>query len=121
MKRYIFIKADTNDADYISTFESITDEQLEVIRPMIQAIKDFKPYKSTYKNKWEPDKEYERIHAHNFSNGECYREDLGEKSIEELYGSVPGFHQFLDMVPYGEYGIHTIESIKIVEVIEDLI
>ena len=44
----------------------------------------------------------------------------GEKSPEELYGHLEGFEFFDGLCPRGEDGIHTIESIKIIEVIEEM-
>jgi len=44
MKKYIVIKADTNDGDYVSEKSEITDYQIEQIKPLIEAIKNFQPY-----------------------------------------------------------------------------
>lgn len=115
MQKYILIEADTNDADYISTFNPITDEEIELIKPIINAIKGFMPYVgiSIRGSEW--------THSNNFPTGECYRQDLGEKSAEELYGHLDNFDLFDNFVPYCEYGIHTIESIKIVTILEELL
>lgn len=110
MKQYIEITADTNDADYVNNRCEITNEELELIKPVIQAIKDFKPYVSKTE-----DGKMDWKHDHNYPNGEFVREDLGEKTAEELYGHLEGFEIFNDFCPYGEYGIHTIESIVILK------
>lgn len=117
MKKYIYIIADTNDADYISNLEEITDAHLEKIMPMINAINEFQPYQwedndSKFSHTW--------IHQHNFPNSEYTRTDLGEKTIEQLYGEVSGFEEFQDLAPYGETGIHSIKVIKILTVTEEL-
>jgi len=113
MEKYLYIEADTNDADYITTFDQINDKDLELIKPVIEAIKNFKPYEvisKEYGNMW--------THSNNFPIGDCCRKKLGEKSAEELYGHLEGFQVFLDdYVPYNEYGIHTIATVQIVEVI----
>ena len=112
MKKYIIIKADTNDADYVTSKKLITDEEIEQIKPVVKAIKKFKPYK-TNGCSWE--------HHHNFPAGDCLRDDLGELSPYELYvesGKVTKeqFELFEEYLPYGEYGLHTIESVEILEV-----
>ena len=115
MKYYINIKADTNDADYISELNEISKEDLDAIRPLIKAIAEFKPYESDSKSgrPW--------THRHNFPAGDCLREDLGEKSPEELYvhsglATQEQLDLFYEFVPSDEYGIHTIESIEVLEV-----
>jgi len=112
MKYYINIKADTNDGDYISEMSEISEEELELIRPVVESIKAFKPYKG--KN-WS--------HENNFPCGDCCREDLGQKEAEEYYvggGLVTQeqFDAFMEFAPHGEYGIHTIESVEVFHVTE---
>ena len=104
MKYEIIIRADTNDADYVTSINTISEEDLNTIKPLIEAIKNFKPYK---RSEW--------THSHNFPYSEYTREDLGEKPARELYNEFSSevFGMFEDIVPYGEYGIHTIESITI--------
>jgi hypothetical protein len=118
MKYYINVTADTNDADYISEMNEISDEQLELIRPVIKAIKNFKPYKGKSRSgsDWN--------HENNFPTGDCYRLDLGEKDAEEIYvksGIVTQeqFDVFMEFVPSNEYGIHTIESVHLYHVTEE--
>lgn len=117
MKKYLVITADTNDGDYVTEKHSVTDETIELLKPAIEAVKNFKPYKVHMHNiDWN--------HSHNFPTGECCREDLGEKTPKEYYvdGGFMTEDQFLDFeeyVPYAEYGIHTITSIEILEVSEE--
>ena len=102
MKYEIAITADTNDGDYITEVSEISEEDLDTIKPLIQAIKEFKPYKNKY------------THHHNYPWGEYVRDDMGEKSARELYKfDEEIFELFEEYIPYGEYGIHTIESITI--------
>ena len=94
MKRLLVIVAD-NDGDYVTEMNEITPEQLEELLPVFEAIKNFKPYKATSEggSPW--------THSHNWPKGSgeyVPRKDLGEKS------------------PYGEYGIHTIKTIKVLNV-----
>ena len=104
--KVILVKADTNDADYITERNSITDAQIEEIMPMIEALRNFKINKVVVR----PDGSQVR-QRHNWPAGDSKR--FRELSPQEMYGHVPGFDLFSDFVPYGEYGIHTIESVEI--------
>ena len=98
MTKYIYIEADINDGDYISEMKQITDEELETIKPVIEAVR---------KNQ----NRYENL-------------DMSDKyDAEECYGHLEGFKTFNQFVPTGEYGIHTIERIIIynVESLEELL
>ena len=105
----IKIVADTNDADYITKISEISDEDLSKIKPLIAAIKEFKPYKVKKDGmSW--------VHGHNYPWGEYSpRGDLGEKDSREIYKGIDEevFQMFEELIPYGEHGIHTIESIEI--------
>ena len=116
MKKLIII-ADTNDADYITSIKTITDDELKLIQPMIQAIKNFEPYKglSIGGVTWN--------HTSNYSWGECTREDLGELSANDYYVSKgiteEEFEIFDDYVPCSEYGVHTIHKIIVYDIIKE--
>ena len=105
--KHLRITADANDADYLEELTPITEEELEAFKPLIEAIKNFKPYKNLG-----------RLHRHNFPRGEyCPRTDLGEKTVEEIYPEhVDVLERFEEFVPYGEYGTHTIVSIEVLEI-----
>jgi hypothetical protein len=105
MKYYINITADYNDGDYISEMNEITQESLDFIRPVIKAIQEFDG-------------------GNNFPTGECYRSELGELSARELYVdsglvSQEQFDAFRKLTPSSEFGIHTIESIHLYEVLKE--
>jgi len=91
-KYEITITVDENDGDYVTEISELNEKQLDVIRPLIKAIKK----KGIYRN---------------YMVGEC-----GDIPYEDQY---PEFdldvHEaFLDYCPSYEYGFHTIESIYIV-------
>lgn len=109
MKKHIIIKADTNDGDYITSNNPITDEQVELIKHVVEAIKNFKPYQVNCQG-------MTLTHRHNFPYGDCLRKDLGEESVQELYGHLDGFKTFIFFIPYAEYGIHSIKSVDILEI-----
>ena len=108
---YLVVVADQNDADFVTRIIPITLEQLIKIMPVIQAIKEFEPYEAEGMN-W--------THNHNWPSGEYLpRTDLGEKYPHEIYPQVDQklIEFFSDeYVPYGQYGIHTIESIDLITV-----
>lgn len=103
MKKYILIKADTNDADYISNKTEINDEELELLRPIISVLKSqpksYNWVSSVYGNEAPPEEQY-------------VQSGLLTEDQVDLFG---------DYVPYGEYGVHTIESIEIIQVLEQLL
>ena len=107
MKRILVVRADTNDADYVTQETPINDGELDLIKEVVNAIGEFKPYKTqAHGMDWK--------HEHNFPTGDCHRPDLNEKSAKELYGHLPGFELFVNyFLPWSEYGIHTIDSVEI--------
>lgn len=111
MALFIEIIGDTNDADYISKTSEISKEDLDnKLRPLFEKIRQFKPYKVKVDG-------LEWTHRNNFPFGENCREDLGEKSVEELYGIDEEFMEFLyDIIPGDfENEIHTITSAEVFE------
>lgn len=119
MKYEIIVTVDSNDADYLTEISTISQKDLDFIRPLIVAIKEFKSYKG---------KDYEstatrepticsgHTYHHNYPNGEyCPREDMGEYTLEEIYPAFDEevFEAFEEFCPYGEYGYHTIKSVTV--------
>ena len=91
--KYIYIQGDTNDADYVGELSKVTDKQLKLIEPVMKAIGACKK-------------------DHNYPKGDM----VDDTSAEDMYGDIPGFDEFDNLVPYGEHGIHTIERIEVLEV-----
>lgn len=107
MKKYIIIMADTNDADYVSEKTEITDGDIELIKPIIEAIKKH----PEDKNGWGA--------HHNYETGEVVR----KASAQKLYGHLDNFDLFDGLVPSGDPnypGVHTIKSIQILEVVNEI-
>lgn len=101
------ITVDENDADYRTTISPINDNMLATVREIAAAVKEFEPYTVHMDGTdWN--------HRANFPMGEAHRPDLGEKSAAEMYGHIEGFEDFLDLLPYCEWGFHSIESIEVV-------
>ena len=113
----ITVEADTNDADYVTKISRISETDLKKIKPLIQAIKNFKPYKATTPDKKDGCGRMSWTHDHNYPYGSgeySPRLDLGEKPGREIYKFPETiFDLFEELLPYGEHGIHTIESIVV--------
>lgn len=89
-KNFVVIKADCNDADYISEISDVNSDDIKFIKYVWGII-------SKRNGRWE-NGEYGDIPPR-----KMYKNELTEKEIE----------RFSSFLPYGEYGIHTVESIKI--------
>ena len=108
-----YVEVDTNDADYVGKLVNVSNEEVEKWMPLIEKIKNFKPYTGTAASGtiWN--------HTSNFPYGECCRCDLGEKTPEELYHiTEEELNEFIDTFHLygGEYGFHTITRIVEVEI-----
>lgn len=114
MKKYVIIEADTNDADYVSEKNEISQEDLDLIMPVINAIKEFNEDKSIKYQKynwWYIDSSKERDKEEYMSPHKRYVES-GKVTQEQ-------FEAFWEYTPYFEGGIHTIESVEILEVVNE--
>lgn len=96
MKRLMIIEADTNDADYAYSIQYVSPEEEQFIREITSRIE-------SNGSSW------------TWENGEIgdpretYKDILTEEEIEA----------FGDYLPHGEYGIHSINSIRFLDVIKD--
>ena len=105
MALFIEITVDTNDGDYMTAVNEIEEGELKAIRPLIEKIKAFTP---------------RGPNNNNYPYGECLREDLGQKSVGDLYNVDPEvIETFEGFTPYSEYGFHTITSITVYEKINE--
>ena len=95
MKKYIEITADHNDGDYLTNRNAITDEELKEYLPLIKEIKECG-------GSWEI--------------GDCAEETLREQYPEFDESLLDNFNFY---VPSGEYGVHTITDIVILEVVNE--
>ena len=108
--KYLIIKADTNDADYITSKNEVSDEQLELLQPVFKVLQE---------------KRIEFLKSKNWGdrhNWECGEIDNG-RTPEKLYIETGLLTQeqvdmFEEYLPYDEYGLHTIEDIEILVVQE---
>lgn len=108
-----YVEVDTNDADYIGKLVEVEDEDVEKWMPLIEKIKNFKPYTGTADSGsiWR--------HTSNFPIGECCRYDLGEKDPTGLYDiTEEELEEFCEVFELygGEFGFHTINKIVEVEI-----
>lgn len=108
MKKYIIIQADTNDADYISNKSEITDEELEIIMPVIKAIRAYEDDETIKKQKWNWDVEGNK--------------DLtpDERYLKSGLVTEEAFDYFNEFCPHsGDTPVHSIDSIELLEVINE--
>lgn len=103
MKKYlIVVEADTNDADYIQSSCVINEKVLKTIRIVIKEIKDFDSNpKNAYQHNWPK--------LDNYESPSLIYKNLTEKQID----------LFNELVPYGENGVHSIESVKLYEIVDE--
>lgn len=108
MKKVVIVKADTNDADYITEEHLLdgendpTGEYEDLIRKVAGVIKTY-----TQEHKWQ----------HNWPTSE-----YADGSLQELYAGQltdDEIAEFQEYVPHGEHGVHTIKSIRIIVISED--
>lgn len=107
--KHFYVEVDTNDADYLGKIVEVEDEIAKKFKPLIEKIKQFKPYIGFSKLG------SEFTHDCNFPCGECLREDLGEKHPCELYDvDEETYEEFVEIFHlYGcEWGFHTITRIQ---------
>jgi hypothetical protein len=90
------IVADTNDADYVREVSVVTQEQVDRFMPLIKAI-------------------INKPRSHNWENGEYAHGPPPREVYKEFdQGLIDEFEEFL---PYGEYGIHTINQILLRKIV----
>ncbi len=104
MKYLIVVEGDTNDADYISNVGNIAENEIEIIKKVASAIKSYDE-EHKYGHNWPMFCDNNDMPA----PYEIYKDILTEDDIECMDG----------YIPYGEYGIHSIKSIRILKVEED--
>lgn len=92
MEKYLVVKADTNDADYI-TQETKVDDTFDIKR-----LSKIMKVINANRGRWE---------THDWTKTpptEMYKDKISEEDIE----------WFSDCVPHGEHGVHTIESVELI-------
>lgn len=107
MARTICVKADTNDADYIHNIQLLDEADLPTILKVVAAIKEFDATHQRGTGDYNWYARYEHYGRKRSGPREVYEEVLTEEEIEI----------FEEYIPYGEDGIHTIESVEIYEII----
>ena len=99
MKYMVIIKGDMNDADYVEQASYIEENEIEQLKRIISVLQTVPKYE------------------HNWPRGEYLDktpEDIyGDQLTEDDYGFMEEF------VPYGEGGIHSIDSIRLLKVVEE--
>lgn len=96
----LVITADTNDADYVTETHKVTQEDINKLAPIVQAIKTRNA--STRRGSGQYNWAVGELAGRREGPGVVYKDILTEDQIE----------WFTELCPMGEYGIHTIESIE---------
>lgn len=118
-RKFVIIDVDCNDGDTLTSINEVTEEQILALTNVAKAIQNFEPYEvkddgMTWK------------HDNNFPTGEMCREDLGQKTARDYYVkmkktiSPEDFEVFMNVSPFGEYGFHTVERIRLLAVIGEI-
>lgn len=108
-KRIVIVVADTNDADYVTQITELKDWKLEVLPTLLKVAEVIKNFEKKYRqhhnhHNWEDADRHNAINVLDTYKGDITQED---KDIVEEAFFPPGDEQ---------YGIHTIESIKILTI-----
>jgi hypothetical protein len=101
MANYLLVEVDTNDGDYVTAFNPISDTALENVKLLIEKIK-------------------ENPNRHNFP----YEHD--DTQVYDLYADLNEYGStvdqdiaidtFIDYVPSTEYGFHTVTRVELYDV-----
>lgn len=120
-KMSLIVTADENDADYVTKETDINQEDINRFRPLIKKIienekmkgwsrsKDARNEDNTLKEEAKP-----WFNFCNWPTQDCVR----DKDIYEIYSDFDRdlVEQFDErFVPWREYGVHTIKSIRLIE------
>jgi hypothetical protein len=110
MKKYILIEADYNDGDYVQSKHEITDEEIELIKPVAEAIEEFDKITNRFSG------------GYNWATKDIAEKGKAPHDLYVLTGKITEeqYDLFSDFTPSSEYGIHTIESIEILVVQEEI-
>lgn len=104
--KFIVIEADTNDGDYITKISKISDEDIILLKPVIDQLK-LKKLREPLSPNWVTSEysRYENPHDMYVKTGLLTKEQV------DIFGGY---------IPRGEAGVHTIESIRYLIVTDDI-
>lgn len=122
MQKYIVIKADEGNSDFVTEVNPITDDEIESIRPIIMALFERREvlYEDMAKNwyKWRYNWVTNQSLANLSTDHITYMKPLDY--IDQNIFSEYELNIFAPLVPYGKSGVHTIISVDIVLLEENL-
>lgn len=105
MKDYLLIiEADTDDGDYITQTVYLSAHKVRFLEPILKKVSAALAT---------------RYNDYNWSNG-GHREIANPKEIYKDLLKEEEIAEFENYVPYGQYGIHTITSIKLIKIFFEL-
>lgn len=106
MKKILIIEADTNDGDYIEESHEIQEEELVEFKNILSKLPRNKDYQGNVSG------------TIPFKTGDIG--NTGKKLVEKGIITEEELYLFYDYIPHGEHGIHTIESVRVLTVLEDI-
>ena len=106
-KLLMIITADTNDADYVTSENWIDKDSLPVIKKVWKVVKNSVKQRGQGEYNWITG---DLRSSNDQGPYERYKDVLTQEELDI----------FSEYLPHGEYGIHTIESIVIHEVIKTI-
>ena len=115
MQKYIVIKADEGNSDFITEVNPITDDEIESIRPIIMAL--FERREVLYENlaenwkKWRFNWVTKTDMINKPNDYITYMKPL-DYVEQDIFGESE-LNIFAPFVPYGQNGVHTIISVDI--------
>lgn len=110
MKTYVVITGDTNDGDYITSRHEVTEKELELVKEVAQAIKDYMNDKTIKQQKWN----WWAMESNRHNRPTPKQLYLDTKKV-----SKKAFDFFYDLTPSCESGIHSIDGIEVLIVAEE--
>jgi hypothetical protein len=116
MDHRITIRVDTNDGDYVTETNKISGVALEKLRPAFKIMKEAPPleYQEPASYGVDKGKLITKYVCNKWSCGDCEsHQDKLKAYYLELGMTEEEYLEIEDLMPYPEYGFHTLESIKL--------
>lgn len=112
MKKYLIVQADTNDGDYVTKKTEINDKDLSKFRSILDKVER---EETVYYDKRTPI--YGKSTSIKWATLDIADSELWEQHPELTEKECDFVGNY---IPNGEYGVHTIESIDILEVANEI-
>ena len=106
MRTMMIVTADTNDEDFVYEItDNVSKEDIHKIKNILHILMN----SDSPKKSW----------GHNWMMGELVEQGMSPQKMYEGELTKEEIDWFEEFLPYGEYGIHSIESVRFLEVESD--